>query len=82
MSEDLSKKTPEQMKFTANEVLLNSKGFVLVCVDDQGMTGFVMDVTKLSSSEELGLMGLAVKRCTLQSDSLVKALKGEENDDT
>lgn len=82
MSEDLSKKTPEQMKFSANEVLLESKGFVLICVNDEGLTGFIMDVTKLSSSEELGLMSLAAKRCTLQSDSLIKALKGEEEDDT
>lgn len=47
--------TPESIRMRANEVMLNSKGFILCAVDRDGALEVVADTTCLNPAEIWGL---------------------------
>lgn len=53
---DMGDKSPEQLKFAANEILLKSKAFVLCTIDDSGKAvEHIVSVRSLSFIEQIGL---------------------------
>jgi len=77
----MSKKTPEQMKFEANEYLIKSKGFIIFTVNDDGGVGFIMDLTSLLPIEDYGLISLAAERCKILLNKRVQNFADEHEQD-
>lgn len=50
-----NKYTPETIRLRANELMLNSKGFILFVVNPDGSLQLVGDETELSGAERKGL---------------------------
>lgn len=81
MKLDMSKKTPEQMKFEANEYLIKSKGFIIFTVEDDGGVGFIMDLTGLTPIEEYGLINLTQERTKLLNADRIQNFADEHEQD-
>jgi hypothetical protein len=60
-TENLSNKSQEQVKLDANEMLLQSDGYIMFTIDRQSkMTKSIGDVSGLSKGETLALMNAMV----------------------
>jgi len=76
---DLSGKTDEQVRFTANESLMKSKAFFLCAVMEDGAVEYIKATRNLNPMERLGLYNYMLRKITAFVNAEFPTLRREKN---